>query len=161
MTAIQSASSDQAEKDISLFLADHYSGVLSTASADGQPHGAVVYYLPDTDLSMYFVTKEETQKYKNIEQNKQVSFVVYDEKSQTTLEIQGKVEVVEDLETRRETLHNMTNSSIALSGTLLPPAYKIEAGDYVVLHLVPNSIQLAVYSRSADGQNIYESLQLS
>lgn len=160
MTTIQSASSEQAEKLISLFLADNYSGVLSTTSASGRPHGAVVYYLPETDLSIHFVTKEETQKYKNIELNKQVSFVIYDEKSQTTLEIQGMVHIVEDLEKKRETLHNMTNSSIALSGKLLPPAYKLEGGDYIVLRLVPTSINLAIYSRDK-GDNVYESLQLS
>lgn len=139
-------------------MADHYSGVLSTSGADGQPHGAVVYYLPESDLSLYFVTKEETQKYKNIQQNKHVAFVVYDEKTQATLQIHGTVEVINDMEKKRETIHNMTNSSIALSGTLLPPAYKQQAGDYVVLRLIPRAIDLAVYSQSGSGGNIHESL---
>lgn len=156
--SIQSASSQQAERLISLFIADHYSGVLGTSSVHNQPHGTVVYYLPETDLSLYFVTKEHTQKYKNIQENNQVSFVIYDEASQTTLQIHGEVHIVDELEKKRETLHNMTNSSIALSGTLLPPAYKLDAGDYVVLQLIPRSIDLAIYSRSDSGDDIYESL---
>lgn len=155
---VQSASSQQSEKLISLFLADHYSGVLATTSSVGVPHGTVVYYLPEPDFSLYFVTKEGTQKYKNIQANNRVAFVIYDEKSQTTLQLHGVVQVVDDLERKRETIHNMTHSSIALSGTLLPPAYKITAGDYVVLQLVPSTIDLAAYARSNDGSDVYESL---
>lgn len=158
MTRVQSASSQQAEKLISLFLADHYSGVLATASAEGSPHGTVVYYLPEPDFSLYFVTKEGTQKYKNIQENNRVAFVIYDEKSQTTLQVHGTVHVVDDLEKKRETIHNMTNSSIALSGTLLPPAYKVTAGDYVVMQLVPSTIDLAIYARTDSSSGVYESL---
>lgn len=158
---IQSASSSQAEKAVSLFLAEHYSGVLATADAAANPHAAVVYYLPYTDLTLSFVTKEETQKYKNIEENKQVAFVIYDEKSQTMLQITGRVVVVEDLEKKRETIRNMTNSSITLSNKLLPPAYKLTAGEYVVLRLIPQVIKMAVYSQSDSTDDIYETLLLS
>lgn len=158
---LQSASSDQAEKLISVFLAEHYSGVVVTADAAANPHGAVVYYLPDPDYSITFVTKEETQKYKNIEENKQVAFVIYDEKSQTTLQIAGHALIVDDIEKKRDTIRNMTNSSIALSDSLLPPAYKLTAGEYMVVKLVPQVMKMAVYSRTDSEDDLYESLLFS
>lgn len=156
--SVQSTSSSKAEEAISVFLAEHYSGIVSTADASANPHAAVVYYLPDPDFSISFVTKEETQKFKNIQENKQVAFVIYDEKQQTSLQIFGRVVIVEDREKKHDTIRNMTNSSIALSGRLLPPAYKLTAGDYKVLQIVPQSMKLAVYARADGEDDLYETL---
>lgn len=158
---LQSASSSEAEKLISEFLADNYSGVLATADSAAIPHAAVVYYLPEPDYTLFFVTKEETQKYKNIEQNKQVAFVIYDEKSQTALQIQGHVRVVNGLEEKREAIRNMLNSSLTLSDEKLPPAYKLDAGEYVVLQLVPQVMKLAIYARTDEDEDLYEELLFS
>ncbi len=159
--SVQSSSSPKAEEMISVFLAEHYSGIVATADASANPHAAVVYFLPDPDLTLSFVTKQETQKYKNIEENSQVAFVIYDEKQQTSLQIFGHIVIVEDLEKKHDTIKNMTNSSIALSGRLLPPAYKLTAGDYKVLQLVPQSMKLAVYARSDSEDDLYETLLFS
>lgn len=158
---IQSASSPQTEKLISLFLADHYSGVVATADVAANPHAAVVYYLPEPDFTLFFATKEETQKYKNIEENKQVAFVIYDEQAQTTLQISGHVRVVTESEEKRATLKNMKNSSLTLSSRLLPPAYKLSAGEYAVLQLIPQTIKMAVYARSEKDEDLYETLVFS
>lgn len=158
---IQSTSSPQTEELVSSFLAEHYTGVLTTADSAANPHGAVVYYLPEPDLTLSFVTKEETQKFKNIKENQQVAFVIYDEKSQTTLQIFGRALVVDDVEKKRDTINNMKNSSIALSGQLLPPAYKLTAGDYAVVQLIPQVIKMAIYSRSGSDEDIYETILLS
>lgn len=157
---IQSTSSAQAEELIGTFLATNYSGVLATADSAANPYGAVVYYKPEADFSLYIATKEETQKYKNIEQNKQVSFVIYDEKSQTSLQIQGKAIIVEDLEKRHETLRNMTNTSLTISDRLLAPAYKLDAGDYKLLQLIPQVMKLAIYARSEKDEDLYETVIL-
>lgn len=156
--SLQSTSSPDAEKLISTFLADNYSGVIATADSAANPHGAVVYYLPDPDYSLYFVTKEETQKYKNIEQNKQVAFVIYNEETQTSLQIFGQVVIVDDMERKTEAIKNMTNTSLSRSNTLLPPAYKLDAGEYAVVQLVPQVMKMAIYARSDADEDLYEEL---
>jgi nitroimidazol reductase NimA-like FMN-containing flavoprotein (pyridoxamine 5'-phosphate oxidase superfamily) len=156
--SLQSSSSLDAEKLISTFLADNYSGVIATADSAANPHGAVVYYLPDPDYSLYFVTKEETQKYKNIEQNKQVAFVIYNEETQTSLQIFGQVVIVDDMERKAEAIKNMTNTSLSRSNTLLPPAYKLDAGEYAVVQLVPQVMKMAIYARSDADEDLYEEL---
>ena len=155
---VQSASSPQAEKSISLFLADHYSGIIATADMAANPHAAVVYYLPEPDFTLFFATKEETQKYKNIEENKQAAFVIYDEKTQATLQMSGRIRIVTEHEKKRETIKNMRNSSLALSSQSLPPAYKLSAGEYAVLQFIPRAIKLAVYSRSEKDEDLCETL---
>lgn len=158
---VQSTSSSETERLMSAFLAEHYSGTVATADSAANPHAAVVYYLPDSDYTLSFVTKEETQKYKNMQENKQVAFVIYDEKAQTTLQITGHVRIVEDSEQKRDTIRNMTNSSLTLSEKLLPPAYKLDAGEYVVLQLIPQVMKLAIYARTDDEEDLYEELILS
>lgn len=158
---IQMASSSETERLISTFLADHYSGVVATADMAANPHAAVVYYLSEPNFTLSFVTKSETQKYKNIEENKQVSFVIYDEKAQTTLQISGHVVAVEEIEEKREAIRNMTNTSITLSEQLLPPAYKLTAGDYMVLRLVPAVMKMAIYARTESDDDVYETLIFS
>lgn len=155
---IASTSSDKAEDLISTFLAEHYTGILATSDTASNPHGAVIYYLPDSDFTLYFATKEETQKFKNMEENPQVAFVVYDETSQTSLQVSGRIFQITDPLKKRATIKNMTNSSIVLSRNMLPPAYKLTAGEYKVLQLVPQVIKMAIYARTDKDQDIYETI---
>ncbi|HEU5121604.1 MAG TPA: pyridoxamine 5'-phosphate oxidase family protein, partial [Candidatus Saccharimonadales bacterium] len=90
MSATQSTSSPESEDVIRNFLHAHYSGVLATVDAGGNPHAANVYYTIDDNFYLTFATKTETQKYKNMEENKQVAFVCSDEENQTAVQITGR-----------------------------------------------------------------------
>lgn len=74
------------------FLQEHTLATLATVSADGVPHAASIYYVVDKDLSVYCVTREETQKYQNIQQNSSVSLVVTYEESAETVQLIGRAE---------------------------------------------------------------------
>lgn len=159
---IQSATSPETEALIRDFLSTQHSGTLATASRSGDPHAAVVYFSLDDELCLLFATKTETQKYKNIEENKQVAFAVYDEESQTTIQITGSVEIIKDEDQHQKVIANMFTYSSALSRREFPPAEKLLAGDYVALRLVPQVIKMAVYARpDSEGDDLYETLLLS
>ncbi len=145
------------------FLNAHPCGVLATADGAGQPHAAVVYYSLQDDFSFLFGTKAETQKYKNIEENKHVAFVIFDEKEQATVQITGRVTIVEDPDMRQEAINNMFTASATRSQREIPPADKLFAGDYVILKLLPVVIRMAVYARpDVDGDDeLYETLLFS
>ena len=156
---IESESSSESRAYIKDFLNDHYSGVLATADGAANPHIAVVYYLLDDDFGFLFATKSETQKYKNIEENEQVAFLVYDEKTQTTLQAYGIAEKVSDEEKQKAIYKNMYRSSAEASKTELPPAEKLFAGDFVALRLLPQTIKMAVYARpDSEGDDLFETL---
>jgi len=144
---IQSASSPESEQLIREFLQSHHSGVLATSDMSGNPHAAVVYFSLDDSFNLIFATKTETQKYKNIEQNKQVAFVCYDEQSQTTVDIRGHAEATDNPDLRTQALNNMFASSATVSQRELPPAEKLFAGEYVAVRIVPQVIRMAVYAR--------------
>jgi general stress protein 26 len=159
---IESATSPESAEYIHAFLAQKYSGVLATADGAGTPHAAAIYYMLNDDFSLMFATKHETQKFKNMEENKQVAFVVYDEQEQTTVQITGRVEVMDDEEKLQLILNNMFQSSAERSKAELPPAEKIWAGNYVALKLVPLVVKMAVYARpDSEGDDIFETLLFS
>lgn len=71
------------------FVKNESVAVISTVSAQNQPMSATIYFSVDIDLNFYFMTKSFTRKYKNIENNNQVSLVVGTENVPVTAQIQG------------------------------------------------------------------------
>ncbi len=159
---IQSATSPETESLIRDYLSSHRTGTLATADKAGKPHAAAIYFSFEEDLSLLFATKSETQKYKNMEENKQVAFAIYDETGQETVQIEGHVEVIDNPDTRQKIVNNMFTSSAVLSHREYPPAEKLTAGDYVALRLVPDVIKMAIYARpDSEGDDLYETLVLA
>jgi len=160
---IESTTSPESVDSVRRFLESRYSGVLATADGAGIPHAAVVYFLLEDDFSLLFGTKTETQKFKNIQENNQASFVIYDEAEQTTVQITGRVEVVDDTEVRRKVVNNMFVASAERSQREIPPAEKLIAGDYAAVRLVPMVIKMAVYARpdSQEQGDLHETLLFS
>ncbi len=159
---IESETTSESKDYIRNFLNDHYSGVLATADSASNPHVAVVYHKLEDDFGLLFATKKETQKHKNLEENPQVAYLVYDEQEQTTLQVFGSVEVVEDEEKAKAVLKNMSKSSEESSQDEIAPADKLIAGDFVAFRLVPKVIKMAVYKRpTSEGDDLYEQLNFS
>lgn len=159
---IESTTSPESAALVRNFLSSRYSGVLATSDKADQPHAAVVYFSLEDDYSLIFGTKSETQKFRNIEENKQVAFVVYDEESQTTVQISGYVEIISDTVTRQNAINKMFSSSAERSGREIPPADKLLAGEYVALRIVPMVMKMAVFARpDSEGDDLYETVLFS
>lgn len=150
---IESTSSPRSEELVRIFLRHHHSGVLATSSSAGNPHAAVIYYVLDDDLSILFGTKSETQKYKNMEENKRVALAVYDESMQSIIQVMGGVEFVDDKRLREKVLSHMGKVSMEVSAENIPPAAKLEAGDYMIVRIIPNVIKLAEYGFAKPGSD--------
>ena len=159
----QSSSSPESASLIHDFLQSHHSGVLATADTAGIPHAATVYFTADDDFRLLFATKTETQKYKNIEQNNQVAFVCYDETTQTTVQISGQAEPVEnDSSAYWKALNATYEYTATLSKTALPPIEKLFAGEYKVFYITPLVIKMAIFLRpDSEGADMYETLTFS
>jgi general stress protein 26 len=86
----------EAQRYIAELLQEKGVGVLATASATGQPHAATIYFTTDEDLNIYFITKHETQKYQNLKDNARAALAVFEEKSQSTVQVVGAVSEIKD-----------------------------------------------------------------
>lgn len=158
MQAIQSSSSPESVALIRDFLENHHSGVLATADAASIPHAAVVYFVADDNFCLRFATKTETQKLKNMEENDQVAFVCFDEVTQTTVQVSGRVEKVTNPDEQQAALNAMYLSSETISKVELPPIEKLFAGDYVTLKIIPQVIKMGIFLRpdSESNEEVYE-----
>lgn len=78
------------------FLNQQGVGVLATADSSGKPHAATVYVTSDEPLNLYFVTKRDTQKCRNLQANPRAAIAVYNAATQTTLQAEGTVVEVTD-----------------------------------------------------------------
>ena len=161
--SIESTSSSNSEYVIRNFLTAHHSGVLATSDSSGNPHGAVVYYVLEDDLTMLFATKSETEKNKNIEENNNVNFVVYEENEQSQLQISGHATKVDDENVQQKIFKAMYRNSSELSHEELPPAEKLLASDFVVYRLVPSAMKMAVYARpdAEEVDDLFETILFS
>jgi nitroimidazol reductase NimA-like FMN-containing flavoprotein (pyridoxamine 5'-phosphate oxidase superfamily) len=159
---IQSTTSDETLSIVNDFLQTHRSGTLATADAAANPHGAVIYFTYNGDYSFSFVTKTETQKYKNIEENKSVALVIYDEEEQASVQVTGYVKVIDDKDESYQVISKSFKYSAEVSHRELPPLEKLFAGEYVALRLIPQVIKMAVFARPESGDDeLYETILLS
>lgn len=128
------------------FLKSHPMGVLSTASPDGEPWGAAIYYVADEDFNFYFVTKAGTDKYRNLKTNPKVSLTVADPAEQTTVQAAGTVSQLPP-EDYMDIVYGRLAKAARKPGHWTPPIEKLDKGDYMPFRLVPSKLHYADYGR--------------
>ncbi len=116
------------------FLNTHYLGVLSSVGRTGIISGSAVYYLTK-DSKIYFITKSETEKARNIISNPQIAFTVFEELTYETLQISGIALVVTDIETRNQVFQNILKIRNMQDNVTTPPVTKLNQGSYVVFEI--------------------------
>ncbi len=129
---------------------------LSTSSRKGVPESAIVYYSTDNDSNFYFLTKELTRKKQHLDENNEVSLLLSDHESCSTLQIQGKAK---ELVTNKEKI-SAFNSLIKIIGEGTecwpPPIGRVEMGNLCLYKVTPYWMRLGNFK--ASGKDIFEQL---
>lgn len=148
----------ESREHIKNFLYNHGVGVLATADKAGRPHAATIYITHDDQLNFYFVTKKETQKYRNLETTHQAAIAIYDPASQATVQAEGKVEEVTSAEQTERVFYEIWNIALKTSDSGVLPVSKLKAGGYVVYRLSAPSVRLASFNNPdpSDYENMFE-----
>jgi len=134
------------------FLENNRTGVLATASNLGKPHAATVYITFDQELNIYFVTRKETRKSRNLHDNNQVAIALYNAASQTTLQAEGTAIEVTDPGKMQWIFNDIWRTATLTSPNSPPPQAQLTgAGDYVVYKLSAPSLRLATYTQQGSG----------
>lgn len=155
------ASLSTSQKHILEFLSNHQVGVLATADGSGKPHAATIYIAHDEHLNFYFVTKKETQKHRNLQQNAQAAIALYDQESQTTVQASGQVSEVTDKDKIEGIISEIWQTAIKTSQSHIPPTSKLGANGYIVYMLSAPTVRIAKFSQPdpTDYFNIFETAQ--
>ncbi len=112
---------------------------LATVSSDGLPHAATVVYAVDDDFNVYFVTRKNTSKVRNLEQNPVVSLSI-GSALPIYVQMRGRAERVTDEQERQERLDAVAAAGAGLKD-VWPPILHIGNDDYVLFKIVPDLIR--------------------
>lgn len=143
------------------FLREHMSGVLATTSADGRPHATVIYYSVDPLLNVTFLTKRRTRKAENLRQHKYAELVVYDEVSQTMVEVAGRVIELTSKAELSQVFRSTLRASLHTAASAIPPISKLDAQEYVAYRLRSTTVRMAQFKRRSSQQpaGLFEIIQ--
>lgn len=143
------------------FLRENPTGVLSTVTPDGNPHGVVIYFRVNTDFTVSFLTKTGTRKYDNILHDNHVMLTVFEPHSQATAQVIGVAQKLADSYEINELAATILTISMETSEAGTPPISKLVSGDYAAFRIEPLQIRMAVYDRPDSGEygQLFESVE--
>jgi general stress protein 26 len=150
MTDHQSTFSDK-NKRIRKFLTQKNVGILATVDPNNDPYAAAVYYAIDHDFDLFFTTKDKTKKTDNLRHNNHAMVVVFDEETQTTVQLRGVAHEVTDAKQAERIFENTLSAAQYSSESGIPPISKLDAGEYIAFVLKPVDVRMAVYTRPESG----------
>lgn len=107
---------------ITELLNKHHIGILCTASKDGMPHAATIYFFADEDFNIFFITKEKTTKQSNLVQNPKAALAIFEAATQTTLQLTGTVSRIEDLGQLHEIYRRIVGITLNTTYKQTPPS---------------------------------------
>ena len=141
--------------EIIAYVKDNPVMVLGTLGKDGTPHGAAVYSVATSSDQLYFVTKTETQKCKDIALNPNVSVTIVNAAENSTLQAVGQAEIVNNPQIIKLVMTKMNNTH-ARSIEWLPPIAKLRAGAYEIVGIKLRYARLARFGGEPIGsKNIF------
>lgn len=129
--------------------------ILGTIDKKGRPYGTAVFMITMAG-QLYFITKTDTQKFKNIGHNPHVSVTNADPAENSSLQVTGKAYVVNDATAIEMVMSKMTKV-YARSADWLPPLVKLRAGPYQVVRIKVEHARLANFKgKHAGGSDIFK-----
>lgn len=93
--------SEEIVKDALKFVHAHTLAVVSTVSAEGVPESATVLYHMDGDFNLFFITRNDSRKVKNLMINKNIAVVIGTELGPSTMQMSGTAEALSSEEQKK------------------------------------------------------------
>lgn len=142
------------------YINDHPEAVISTVDNEHVPHGAVVYIYANDLKRLYFLTKTETKKFTDLKDHSPVSLTFFDTKENSTLQINGKSYIEADPHVVGVTMQKLMQEQVHESHWI-PPIARIEAGDFVLVGIIPQKMRLAEYGAETTlGDDVFTEVKL-
>lgn len=121
--------------------------VMSTVTPENKPNAATMYIVSDDNLNVYFMTKRETQKYKNIINNPGVAFTSHNEAGLSTLQIIGDAYPIDpNIDDNKLIYHLFEGVRDKIANYALPIS-KLGAGDYEIFKVNADHALLTEYKQ--------------
>lgn len=128
---------------VTQFLKANPVGVISTNGPEGV-ESASIYYMVDTDGTIYFNSRRDSRKLKNILENPDVAFVAFQQNPDMTLQARGKAEVVTDIGHITEKYSTLLKRMF--DGGNTPPILNIGMAEVELVKVTPTWMRFGNFS---------------
>jgi general stress protein 26 len=137
------------------FIKSNRVGAFATVDKKNVPHVAVVYCYVDDDLSIYFMTRVEARKHKNLIAHPIVSMSFSDSSSMKTVQLTGKAKVIDDLKESQDVMYKLFTMRFKDQNSTNPPLQLFERGlstELAVIKVVPAEMVFANFKQLVSGR---------
>lgn len=144
-----------AQLKVMRYIDKHPTVVIGTIDELGRPYGSVVYAVSgdfDSKMHVYFLTKNDTTKYRHLAARPAVSITAFNDDETSTLQAQGHAQVEHDPRIIDMVMRHLTRAH-AHATEWLPPIAKIRAGNYVMVGVTITHARLAEFKGKSIGAN--------
>jgi len=129
------------------WLQKHPVATVATLSATKRPELAVVYTHVDEDFNCYFVTKESTRKYANLQREKAVTLAWFNDLDLTMCELTGDAFVVEDVKEASNIIVQLEKLMVNQQAEYwTPPVGQLAGSQYVIFRIKYRRVSFFDYS---------------
>lgn len=131
---------------------------LATIRPDGMPRASSVYATADEKFNFHFVTREDSEKWKNIYLESAVAFACTDEEHRETLQVQGLATRETDVTAEGKSIERLVAMAFRHKEWILPIDQLTALGGYVVVKIKPT---WARYSNFADNKPLQQEFEIA
>ena len=136
--------SEQIRQRAHVFLSGYLEAVISTVNQYNHPQAAMVYYIADDDFNLYFLTRQSSRKYANLQHNPAVAVVVADPINQISIQLEGKAKDISDQKQTppfAERLLSLLNDKHFHTA----PLFQIDSGAARVIRVTPEWLRYSSF----------------
>lgn len=141
-------------------IKNHDTAIIATSSRSAEPHASVVNYFMNRSHEIFFIAREDAQKYKNISGNPLTCLVVCTPNFGSSVEIKGESKKLED---NRKTTDLLIKFSEVIRrrnpGPL--PIMKYPGSELFLFQMIPHSMRYADFNTSSNDEGDFFEVHLS
>jgi general stress protein 26 len=135
-------------------IGQNRAAALATVAANGTPHVATVYCIVEPDLTIYFVTRIEARKYKNLVFQPHVAMTFTNEEHMESVQLMGRAERVEVLADEQDRLYELMVLRHGEHNWPSPPVKLYHSGassELAVIRVTPSELTYANFATASSG----------
>ena len=128
------------------FIKAHPLTVLSTVTPENKSNAASMFIFSDEELNVFFITKKDTQKYRNLINNPSISFTTHDETNLITLQMIGDALLIDPAVDGHKAYELLEEFRDRITNYVAPIS-KVEAGEYAIFKVNVDHALLTEYKQ--------------
>jgi len=129
------------------WLQKHPVATVATLSKTNKPELAVVYTDVDKDFSCYFITKESTRKYANLQRDKTITLAWFNDLDLTMCEMTGDAFVIQDPKDASSVMVRLEELMVNQQAQYwTPPVGQLAGSQHAVFRIKPRRVSFTDYS---------------